>query len=65
MLFFKVIEEDGERLECCPRGGNNSDEASCGELALGHNTSSSSGASSRSSSSDDDNDELPHCCALI
>jgi hypothetical protein len=73
-LFFKVLKEDGRRLECCPREGDQDGdplidrrigEAPRGELALGdgRDASSGGGSSSGKSTSDDDYDEPPRCWA--
>ena len=50
-LFFKVFDEEGRRLECCPGGGRQDGAAACAEPALGpaDSSSSSSGGSWESS----------------
>ena len=47
MLFFKVFDEEGRRLECCPEGGRQDDAAAgAGPTAgLGRSSSSDSGDS--------------------
>jgi hypothetical protein len=52
-LRFKVFNEDGQRLECCPGTGNPRDVAPGGELALGPISDSPRSSSSRSQESGD------------
>ena len=59
-LFFKVFDEEGRRLECCPGGGRRDDEATGAVPATGLAGSSSDSSDNAWESSDSPKpDETP------
>ena len=52
MMLFKVFDEDGRRLECCPRGSGRSSGAAGTRPAVARPSSSSSNGGGAGGSSD-------------
>ena len=52
MMLFKVFDEDGRRLECCPRGSGRSSGAAGTRPAVTRSSSSSSSGEGAGGSSD-------------